>query len=91
MVKKYVETLESDLLSLQENVAGLEAHLLAANNRIKILEKERKPPPVPTDRDQLDTARRIAFILARAGMKITDGEGKPVRAKRTPPNLKAKT
>ena len=79
IVQKYVQAGQEEMLALQEQQASLELKLMAANNRIKILEKERKPPPAATPEDMQQTARRIAFVLASAGMRIIGANGRPVK------------
>jgi hypothetical protein len=78
-----VQAIQEEMLVLQEQQASLEAKLMTASNRIKILEKERKPPSPPTPEDMQQTARRIAFVLSSAGMRIIDTNGKAVK-KRAP-------
>jgi len=78
VVQHYVEKLEQVNAELQEEVAALELKVMSTNNRVKALEKERKAQEPPKPRDMFDAARRIAFVLSRAGMHVVDSKGKKV-------------
>ena len=73
-----IAAFEKEMLKLQTQNAKLEAENARLKARVKVLESERKLHEPPTKTDLLDSARRIAFVLASAGMHIVDSDGKKV-------------
>jgi predicted nuclease with TOPRIM domain len=76
-LKAKVRELTAEVKKLHNRAAQIEVKNLSAVARIKALEKE-KVPPKPKALSEMEVARRIAFVLARAGMHIVDASGRKV-------------
>lgn len=82
-LRQLVSALKSENAKLQKKVARLEAKDVTSKNRIKVLEKQ-KPPPPSKPLSNTDLARKLAFALNLGGYEFVDGKAVRVR----PPRIK---
>lgn len=80
-LKQQVRGLKSKIRKLQNKNVKLETDYFSAQAEVRAL-KKLKVPPKPKPMSNIETARRIAFILNRGGYEFVDGKVVKVRAAR---------